>query len=74
MEDLQSAQKPIGRLVPEEIPTGNREGEQWSYWKWKALGILAEKGRIRILGVRKILEKFQPDRRHDKGCVHVMNT
>lgn len=46
LEDVQSAQKPIGRLIPEEIPTGKREREQWSYWKCKALGILAEKGRI----------------------------
>lgn len=46
MEDLKSVQKPIGRLIPEEIPTGNREREQWSYWKFKALAILAEKGRM----------------------------
>lgn len=25
LEDLQSSQKPVGRLIPEEIPTGNRE-------------------------------------------------
>lgn len=46
LEDLGNAQKPIGRLVPEEIPTGNREREQRSWWKCKALRILAEKGRI----------------------------
>lgn len=46
LEDLQGDQKPIGRLIPKEIPTGNREREEWSYWKCKALGILAEKGRI----------------------------
>lgn len=46
LEDLQSAQKPIGRLIPEKIPAGSREREQWSYWKCKTLGILAEKGRI----------------------------
>lgn len=28
LEDLQSAQKPIGRLIPEEIPTGSKQGER----------------------------------------------
>lgn len=27
LEDLGSAQKPIDKLIPEEIPTGNRERE-----------------------------------------------
>lgn len=46
LEDSQSAQKPGGGLIPEEIPAAKREGEQWSCWKCKALGILAKKGRI----------------------------